>query len=113
LWISHFPGIECLRGADVVVGGAGYNTVYECAALGIPLLAFALKRLYDRQERRIKATSYGIKDIEILIATIQSLLNQQQQGIDRHQVNYINGAVEAVGLIEQAIAKNNASIEPI
>ncbi len=54
----------------------------------------------------MKATSYEIKDLEIAIATIQSLLNQQQQGINRHQVNYINGAVEAVGLIEQAIAIN-------
>nr|WP_268896632.1 glycosyltransferase [Hassalia byssoidea] len=27
--------------ADVVVGGAGYNTVYECAALGVPLVAIA------------------------------------------------------------------------
>ncbi|MBW4572535.1 MAG: hypothetical protein KME31_32500 [Tolypothrix carrinoi HA7290-LM1] len=37
--------------ADVVVGGAGYNTVYECAALGVPLVAIALKRLYDRQDK--------------------------------------------------------------
>jgi predicted glycosyltransferase len=39
LWVFQHPGIECLAVADVVVGGAGYNTVYECASLGVPLVA--------------------------------------------------------------------------
>ncbi|WP_157171274.1 hypothetical protein ACF3DV_15435 [Chlorogloeopsis fritschii PCC 9212] len=37
----------------MVVGGGGYNTVYECAAVGVPLVAFAFKRLHDRQHNKV------------------------------------------------------------
>lgn len=48
LWVFHYPGMECLLAADVVVGGGGYNTFYECAALEVPLVAFTMHRRYDR-----------------------------------------------------------------
>lgn len=35
LWLFHYPALDCLSIADVVVGGAGYNTVAECEALGV------------------------------------------------------------------------------
>ncbi|MFH7030870.1 MAG: UDP-N-acetylglucosamine--LPS N-acetylglucosamine transferase [Heteroscytonema crispum UTEX LB 1556] len=100
LWVSHHPGIECIAVADIVVGGAGYNTVYECAALGVPLVAFAFKRMYDRQEKRA-SKSYQVQDIENAIATVRMLLNQVKSAKKPSVPNYINGAMQAVRLIEE------------
>ncbi|MBD2744238.1 UDP-N-acetylglucosamine--LPS N-acetylglucosamine transferase [Coleofasciculus sp. FACHB-1120] len=96
-WVSHSPGIECLPAADVVVGGAGYNTVHECAAVGVPLVAFAFKRLYDRQKVRALRCAYCVEEIEDAIATVAMLQNQ----VSNRPADYPNGAVEAVRLIEK------------
>ena len=37
-----------------MIGSGGYNTINECKALGVPLIAFAQPRLYDRQSLRAK-----------------------------------------------------------
>ncbi|MBE9199681.1 MULTISPECIES: UDP-N-acetylglucosamine--LPS N-acetylglucosamine transferase [unclassified Nodularia (in: cyanobacteria)] len=95
LWISHHPGIECLAAADVVVGGGGYNTVYECAAVGVPLVALAFPRLYDRQEKRA-SKSYYVQNIEQAIATVRILLNPVKTAKKQSASAYINGAVQAV-----------------
>ncbi|MDZ8054897.1 MAG: UDP-N-acetylglucosamine--LPS N-acetylglucosamine transferase [Aulosira sp. ZfuVER01] len=109
LWVSHHPGIECIAAADVVVGGAGYNTVYECAAVGVPLVALALDRLYDRQERRAYK-SYGVQNIADVLfddqllcidQTVSLLLEQAEPGKNSSVPSYINGAVQAVDRIEQ------------
>lgn len=109
LWVSHHPGIECLAAADVVVGGAGYNTVYECAAVGVPLVALALERLYDRQEKRA-SKNYWVQNIENAIfndqllridQTVKLLLEQAEPGKNSSVPFYINGAVQAVDQIEQ------------
>ena len=52
IWIRHWPSIDWIANAKVVVGGAGYNTVHECVALGVPLIARPWPRKYDRQEWR-------------------------------------------------------------
>ena len=108
LWVSHWPGIECLQAADVVVGGAGYNTVHECAALGVPLVTFAFKRLYDRQDRRAQQHSHWVKDVEEAIATVQTILNQSHPR--PASPTYSNGAVLAVQQIEQAIATKRSEM---
>ncbi|BAY13916.1 UDP-N-acetylglucosamine--LPS N-acetylglucosamine transferase [Calothrix sp. NIES-2098] len=109
LWVSHYPGIECLAAADVVVGGAGYNTVYECAAVGVPLVALAFERIYDRQERRAYK-SYGVQNLtdtlldEQLLRieqTVSFLLEQAELREKLSVPSYINGAVQAVDCIEQ------------
>jgi predicted glycosyltransferase len=52
IWIRHWPSIDWIVNAKAVVGGAGYNTVNECVALGVPLIARPWPRKYDRQEWR-------------------------------------------------------------
>ncbi|WP_414530463.1 UDP-N-acetylglucosamine--LPS N-acetylglucosamine transferase [Nodularia chucula] len=94
LWVSHYPGIECFAAADIVIGGAGYNTVYECAAVGVPLVALAFARLYDRQSKRA-SKSYYVQDIEQAIATVRTLLHQRQTPKKQSVSTYINGAVQA------------------
>lgn len=109
LWVSHHPGIECLAAADIVVGGAGYNTVYECAAVGVPLVALAFPRLYDRQKKRA-CKIYWVQDIVDAIsennllniyATIRRLLDQIEPDKEPSMPSYINGAIQAVHQIEQ------------
>ena len=102
IWISHWPGIEVLQMADVVIGGAGYNTVHECAALGIPLVAFAFKRLYDRQSRRAQKWGHPVQTIEQAIATTQRLLERNTRTTPFKHA-YQNGAISAVSQIEQLL----------
>ncbi len=65
LWISHHPGIECLAFSDVVLGSAGYNTVYECASLGVPLVALAQSAIVrsPRQTWLADVTGCGILQV--------------------------------------------------
>ncbi|WP_017654036.1 hypothetical protein [Fortiea contorta] len=109
LWVSHHPGIECLAAADIVVGGAGYNTVYECAAVGVPLVALAFTRLYDRQKKRA-SKSYCVGDISDLTSenhlqniylTVKKLLNYIEPHKKLSVPSYINGAIQAAHQIEQ------------
>ncbi|MCC5640512.1 UDP-N-acetylglucosamine--LPS N-acetylglucosamine transferase [Nostoc sp. CHAB 5844] len=95
LWVAHHPGIECLAAADVVVGGAGYNTVYECAAVGVPLVALAFPRLYDRQEKRAKK-AYKVQNIQEAITTVKTLLDKVEPRNNLPVPSYINGAMQAV-----------------
>jgi hypothetical protein len=95
LWISHHPGIECIAAADIVVGGAGYNTIYECAALGVPLVAFAFKRLYDRQAKRANK-AYRVRNIKEAIAIVTILLDREKPANNSSVATYINGAIQAM-----------------
>ncbi|AFY51065.1 UDP-N-acetylglucosamine:LPS N-acetylglucosamine transferase [Nostoc sp. PCC 7524] len=95
LWIFHHPGIECLATADVVVGGAGYNTVYECASVGVPLVALPLPRLYDRQQKRASKV-YAVTNIEEALTTVKRLLEQIEPAIKQSIPAYTNGAIAAV-----------------
>jgi hypothetical protein len=52
LWIRYWPSIDWIASARAVVGGAGYNTVNECLALSVPLIARPWPRKYDRQRLR-------------------------------------------------------------
>ncbi|WP_066380699.1 glycosyltransferase [Anabaena sp. CA = ATCC 33047] len=95
LWVFHHPGIECLAAADVIVGGAGYNTVYECAAVGVPLVALPLARLYDRQHKRV-SRSYAVKNIQEVLTTVNQLLQTRQPANKPPIPTYTNGAIAAV-----------------
>ena len=107
LWIQHWPGIEILWGADLILGAAGYNTIMECLALGIPLIAFPWRRLYDRQRRRIQAAQalnstpiLTVQSIPAALLAIQTLLNQPRQIPRAH---YRNGTLIAAQIIENRL----------
>lgn len=105
LHLSHYPGIDCLAMADLVIGAGGYNTVYECAALQVPLLAFAFERQYDRQLRRILHHAQWVASPAAAIEAARQLLPVNKPG-DR-QFSYVNGAVDAVRYIEQILSQRN------
>ncbi len=97
-WVRHWPGMTVLQQADVIVGGAGYNTVFEAVALGIPLITFPFKRRYDRQHVRAMRWTYPVNSFDEAIATLSVLLQTQQQ--ERIRPQYVNGVENAVALIE-------------
>ncbi len=99
-WISHWPGIECIAAADVVVGSAGYNTINECAALDIPLVAVPFKRLYDCQDlRALQATSQAI-DVSQVLDSLSNILEvlADSQSTQTVVPSYVSGANEAYRL---------------
>ena len=49
---AAWPGIDLIQQADVVIGGGGYNTVHECASVGVPLIAKCWPRRFDDQRAR-------------------------------------------------------------
>ena len=89
IWRFHYPAIECLWLADVVIGSGGYNTVFECSLLNIPLIALPHKRLYDCQKSRI--------------------ITQQQQG-DRFFL--AKNPPEVIKLVQQLLPKTKSSLFP-
>ena len=50
--ISVWPLMRLLTGVDLLIGSAGYNTIYEARLAGCRIAAIPQKRLYDRQARR-------------------------------------------------------------
>jgi predicted glycosyltransferase len=102
LWVSHHPGIECIAAADIVVGGAGYNIVCESINLGVPLVAIAFPRLYDRQAKRA-AKTYQVQNSQSAISTVRMLLEQLKSNQVRPAPSYLNGAIQAFDFIEQII----------
>jgi hypothetical protein len=80
-----------------------YNKVYECQSLGIPLVAFAFPRLYDRQlfrlqqeQQKQKNSIFIVRSIEEAIAAIKQLLCFP---LAKAPPTFHNGAVNAVNLI--------------
>ena len=99
-WIRHWPGMDLLQLADVVIGGGGYNTVYECAALSVPLVAFSFPRRYDRQHLRIGHYGYGVNTVEEAIAITKTLLEKARSSKKPHPT-YLNGVCQAVRYLAQ------------
>jgi len=100
LWAEYWPAAELLPSAEIVVGGAGYNTVHECRAFGIPLIAKPWPRLYDRQlERAERAAKKGTV---IIVESSQEAAAAIQTCPLRTAVQLGNGAWNAVRAIESA-----------
>lgn len=93
LWITHWPGIEVLQFADVVIGGAGYNLSYECTALKVPLVSLPLRRQCDRQIHRAMQLSTPVRNpSECMVAVAHHL---RQRSHKPSQLTYINGVYTA------------------
>jgi len=96
--LAVWPLLRLLPGVDLLIGAAGYNTVYEARMTGTPLWAFAQKRLYDRQAERLSACERAPSPREIeehLAHTARA---------PRPAPTYTSGAVRALALIEALMA---------
>jgi predicted glycosyltransferase len=107
-WVEHWPAADLYPAADVVVGGAGYNTIHECAAYQVPLIARPWPRKYDRQWLRARrAAKRGVVTIvdkpqEAAEAAIRQL---EQMPLHRPIVDFRNGATDALALIERELTR--------
>ncbi len=104
IWRSYWPAMDLLPGADVVVGGGGYNTVNECAACGVPLLARPWARTYDRQSRRSSAQAETCPaEIDQVLAAVEARLKRPLRTGEIR--DFPNGAREAAELIRRVTAR--------
>jgi len=101
--VSLWPFLQAIRGVSVIVGGGGYNTVHEARATGTRLIGLSRPRLYDRQERRLKAceraTSFE-EGQQHVAAAIASESNRSTCPAPRYQ----NGVHEAIETIESLVS---------
>ncbi|HEV3201882.1 MAG TPA: glycosyltransferase [Bryobacteraceae bacterium] len=99
-WVRYWPAMELLGAAAVVVGGAGYNTIEECLACGVPLIARPWPRIYDRQDLRAQRAS--ARGRVLVVNEPQEAARQALKEIGNRTVrplDFANGVTEAVTLI--------------
>ncbi|HEV2690541.1 MAG TPA: glycosyltransferase [Bryobacteraceae bacterium] len=101
-WLDYWPAADLIAGSSVVIGGAGYNTVHECLAYRVPLIARPWPRTYDRQWLRARrATKRGevtiVRDPEEAAA---AALKQLQVSRPPGPIEFRNGADESFALLE-------------
>jgi hypothetical protein len=102
-WIRYWPAMDLFGCAAVVVGGAGYNTIRECVAWRVPLVARAWPRTYDRQE--LRARQAAARGRVTLVQTPQDAARfalEQIKGGLPDAPDFVNGAVDAVRRIAGA-----------
>ena len=95
--ITHFPLIELLPGADVVVGACGYNLCHECRATATPAIFMPQRRLYDDQFWRARDAdaASGPEQLEALLAQkLRSLPPRPERA--PHYDNGAHRAAEAI-----------------
>ena len=71
---GYWPAIDLFPAARVVVGGGGYNTVHEALACGVPLVAKAWPRKYDRQWLRIERAGAAAVEVNTPGEAVESAL---------------------------------------
>jgi len=107
LWIEHWPAIDLYATAGVVVGGAGYNTIHECLAYGIPLIARPWPRKYDRQWLRARRAARlgSVTIVKHPEEAAAEAIRQLRARPAKPLLGIRNGTLDAVELILDAIAK--------
>lgn len=99
--ICPWPLLPALPGVDVLIGAGGYNTVHEARATGVPLLALAQPRLYDRQAERLRPDE-RIASPDHALARVRALLASGTRAAHtRSRPGYENGVHAAITAIER------------
>jgi hypothetical protein len=108
----YWPAIELFASAAAVVGGGGYNTVHECLALHVPLVARAWPRKYDRQALRLERAcqSGEVRIVESVNDAVSSALEYWSRSAPNAVVDFTNGAHEAAQAIEDCSGISDAVI---
>jgi len=96
LFTYHFPLIEVLPAADILIGPSGYNLYYESKALSITSLYLPQKMMYDDQSKR--AGDEGISDPDALLKRLSALIDKARS-TKKQQIDYTNEASRTASLI--------------
>ena len=95
--VNRWPLLQLFAGIDVIVGAGGYNTVSEARATGIPLIAFARGRMYDRQRLRL-LDDQVVTCHDDLLLQLQDALKASTR---RRQIpSFTNGTHQAVEFVK-------------
>ncbi len=97
---GEWPAIHQIAQSAAVIGGGGYNTVYECQALGVPLIARPWPRQYDRQALRLARA--GATPVDTPQQAAAAALEALARGPAQPPRPFSNGAHEAAALIARA-----------
>lgn len=113
LWIDHWPAVDLIANAAVVIGGAGYNTIQECLAYQVPLIARPWPRLYDRQWLRARrAAKRGcvivVRDPEEAASAAREQLRAAHP---RNPVKLQNGAEDAAAILSRFMNQRDNCLE--
>lgn len=100
-WVCHFPALECLVAADLVLGSGGYNTVTESQALKLPLVARPFPRMYDNQAARLARVSGQILPVTGLAEAMGAIATLLKTPLTPTLPQFINGVDRAEQLIRQ------------
>jgi len=99
-WINYWPAIDLYAAADVVIGSAGYNTIHECLACGVPLVARPWPRKYDRQN--LRATRAAVVQVETPEQAVKAALHElTRKPVTARYSQFRNGTQDALALIER------------
>jgi len=103
-WVRYWPAMDLFGCASVVVGGGGYNTVNECLAWNVRLMARLWTRAYDRQELRVQRASTGgrVEVVKEAEETARLALAHFGDGL-AGAPGFVNGAVEAAEQIARLL----------
>ena len=98
---SYFPLMKLMRGVDLVVGHGGYHIVHETRALGVPLAAMPIKKLYDDQGSRVAAYSSETLAHFKSAAELENIFRRflGKGKTKRKKPQFVNGAEEAAQVI--------------
>lgn len=124
LWDAHWPVIDYVPAADLVIGSGDYSSVHLCQSLDISLIAFPWAREDDLQRGRLEKIA-ALNDSVVQIVTSaedalcsafnllnhrleKTILSLQKQGLvaDQQQLadgNCCQGTKVGLRLIEEAI----------
>lgn len=95
---ASWPLIDRLPIYELVIGAGGYNLVYECRLLSIPLIAWPLKRKYDDQAARVRMNN--IPRVHSKMELVESMLEFNNLNNNNSILNpYDNGADAAADFL--------------
>jgi len=112
-WVAHWPASDLFAAADVVIGGAGYNTIRECVAGQVPLIARPWPRKYDRQWLRAQraAKTGGVTIVQEPTEAARAAIDQIKRARPpQARTEVRNGAAEAVDIIESVMENRVARV---
>lgn len=98
---SYFPLMKLMRGADLVIGNAGYHLYHECCASAVNALLFPRPRLYDDQEARVKKHPHNIHlffSPEELLVKAEKIINGKVNSASQRKRG-LSGVKEASRII--------------
>jgi hypothetical protein len=105
-WVRYWPAMDLYGSAAAVIGGAGYNTVQECRAWGVPLIARAWQRKYDCQAER--AARAGVRVVTTAREAAEAALEivgTDDTSFATRRPEFRNGAADAVERIAGGAAR--------